>query len=313
MIIFAPLSYLKYKPAYLVWYICNLFLLLIVPFMLWTYIPNLHKWYPYLVIAIATFFPVFVAAIQGQDSILLLFLLTLCFTFLKDRKEFRAGMALAMGMFKFVLVIPIAFSLVVERRWRSLAGFATGCILLLLAATAIVGLSGIEAYFRLIAGFRKAPPERAGTESIMPNLRGFVHAVNGGLANESWLMAITLLASVAILILINMHLLKPGNVSLRFSAQVVLATLVSYHLYPHDASILILPLVLLLNHSVCHGSRTRLGIAIWVAAAAMYLCPFFTELSVSMPIFFCASTVLLVTSTLLREPLKTAVEGAALS
>ena len=83
MMIFAPLALLNYQAAYLVWYGCNLIMLISVPIILWNYIPNLHLWFGYVVILVATFFPIFVTVIQGQDSILLLILLTLCFTCLK--------------------------------------------------------------------------------------------------------------------------------------------------------------------------------------------------------------------------------------
>lgn len=56
--------------AHLVWYGCNLLMLLGVPVLLWNHLPNLHLYFGFLFILVATFFPVFLTVMQGQDSIL---------------------------------------------------------------------------------------------------------------------------------------------------------------------------------------------------------------------------------------------------
>lgn len=305
MIIFASLALLKYRVAYLVWYGCNLIMLFSVPILLWNYAPRLHHLYLYLVILIATFFPALLAAVQGQDSILLLLLLVVSLKALKEEKDFLAGFALSMGMFKFVLVLPIALFMVIERRWRTLAGFATGCATLLFVSLALVGKAGILAYSMVLIGYGKAAPEQAGTESVMPNLRGFVHVLGTGIVPEKWLMAATLIVSLALLIFIDARSKHRGDLSLRFSTQVILATLVSYHLYPHDATILILPLIILLNQFALSGMRSRRGKVVAIAALTMYLSPFIAPLQVSMPLVFCASVALLSCLQLeLRAPLQ---------
>ena len=72
MVIYTSLALLKYRIAYPLWWGCNLVLLYYAAFLIWRHVPNLQKQYPYLLILIATFFPVLVAFVQGQDSILLL-------------------------------------------------------------------------------------------------------------------------------------------------------------------------------------------------------------------------------------------------
>src|SRR6516164_1646798 len=105
--IYASLALMKFRVAYPVWWGCNLVLLFLTTFLLWRHVPGLQSRYPYLLILIATFFPVLVALAQGQNSVLLLFLLTLTFDLLARERHFGAGLVLSMGMFKFVLVIPI--------------------------------------------------------------------------------------------------------------------------------------------------------------------------------------------------------------
>jgi hypothetical protein len=127
----------------------------------------------------------------------------------------------------------------------------------------------------------------------MPNLRGLVHSLAAGGAPERLLTAFTLIISVALLIWVNARFAKRKDLSIVFSIQVVLATLVSYHLYPHDAAVLVLPLFLLLNSALDKGIKTPFGISIVCIATCIYLAPFVAPLEVSMPIVCTACLVLL--------------------
>jgi len=290
MLIFAPLALLSYRAAYLVWFCCNLLMLLCVPALLWNHLPNLHRWFHYLLILIASFFPALVCLLQGQDSILLLFLLTCCYVCLSTGREFRAGALLAMGMYKFVLVVPIVLALALNRRWRALGGFASGCVALLGASIGLVGWAGVMGYVQMILGLSKRPPEVRGSEVFMPNLRGFFHSLGSGVVPEKWLVVATLLVSVAIWVAVNRRLRTVGasELDLYFSMQVIVAVAVSYHLYPHDAVILALPLLLMLNRCAGLGFGTPLGRTFAITAFAIYVCPLISPPRISMPIVFCA-------------------------
>jgi hypothetical protein len=293
LVLYSSLALLKYQVAYRVWWACNTGLVLLSAFLLWRYVPNLQGSYHYLLILIATFFPVLVAMVQGQNSILLLTLLTLSYCSFESKQEFRAGLFLSMGMFKFVLVIPIALWLVLERRWKSLAGFFTGCCGLLFIAAWLVGIDGIQAYIRLIAGYGKKTPELPGTESMMPNLRGMFHAIGSGIVPEKFLIGITLICSVAVLVWADARLGNQRELGLRFPTQVLLAILISYHLYPHDVAILVLPLLILLDRSRNHGIGRPVKTAILVCIASMYLFPF-VGVRIGMPVVGLCTLVLLI-------------------
>jgi hypothetical protein len=297
MMIFAPLALLNYQAAYLVWYGCNLIMLIGVPILLWNYIPNLHLWFGYVVILVATFFPVFVTIVQGQDSILLLFLLTLCFTCMKERRELLGGVILALGMFKFTLIIPIVAALVVMRRWRVLVGFASGFLALLLATVALFGPGAIPGYLRFISHRGGGSLETVASEPIMPNLRGFLHSLAAGAAPPAWVDFAVVIGSAVTFALISRRWAaeggNPSALDLLFSMQVITAAIVSYHLYVHDASVLLLPILLTLNRLAGSTFRTFLGASFVLSVSIMYLVPFIATLRVSMPLFFCASVLLL--------------------
>lgn len=293
MVLYISLALLKFRIAYPLWWSFNLLLLFYADRVLWRHLTNLQVQYPYLLILTATFFPVLVALVQGQNSILLLALLTVSYDSLVRQRHFGAGFALSMGMFKFVLVIPILFWLILERRWKSVVGFAAGCASLSLTSVWLVGINGIEDYVRMLAGFGKAAPEKPGTEIIMPNLRGLVHTAGAGLAPKIFLTILTLICSIALLIWVDSRNSKQSDLGLRFATQVFLASLVSYHLFPHDAAILILPIALLFDYSLREGVERRFKTAVLIATGCVYLAPFVTSLQVCMPIIGLSSLVLL--------------------
>ena len=93
-LLFAPLARLPYVAAYLVWAAFNL-------------APSLHGIFPGLpLLAMFAFFPLVMALMQGQDSILLLFLYGLAFLALAAGRAFVAGLCLGLALFKFQLVLP---------------------------------------------------------------------------------------------------------------------------------------------------------------------------------------------------------------
>lgn len=293
MVLYTLLALLKFRIAYPLWWGCNLLLLLYADFLLWRHLPHLRDQYPYLLILSATFFPVLVALVQGQNSILLLALLTLSYDSLVSQKHFRAGFALSMGMFKFVLVIPVLLWLILERRWKSITGFAAGCICLFLTSMWLVGIGGIDDYVRMVAGYGKSAPEKPGTELIMPNLRGLIYMAGSGIAPKMVLTVLTLACSIALLLWVDSRNAKQSHLSLRFATQIFLASLVSYHLYPHDAAILILPIALLFDYALREGTDQRFRTVVLIATGCVYLVPFITPLQVCMPIIGISSLVLL--------------------
>jgi len=308
MVIYAALALFKFRIAYLTWWTCNLAFLFLTAYLLWPHVPKLHNGYPYLLILIATFFPVLVALVQGQNSLMLLLVLTLTFCLLESGQHFRAGFILGLGMFKFILVIPMAFWMIIDKRWKSLAGFCAGCVVLFFIALWLVGFGGIESYILLLAGFGKNTPEQHGTQSIMPNLRGLIYAFGDRIAPESVLTIVTLVASLALLVWIDTRLKRYTNTALLYSLQLLLAAMISYHFYPHDGAVLVLPFLILLGRALEPGAERSFKIAVLLCSGCAYLAPFVAGMYVGMPIIGLSSLALLVIAR--REALKLSIVSA---
>src|SRR5206468_3528174 len=137
-----PFSVLSYRNAYAAFLGVNLVLLCASYRFLAGFLRNLSNiwaWFPALMFT--AFYPVPIALMQGQDSILLLTILAAAFSFMNNGRELTAGVILGLGLFKFQIVLPIAFLYLVWRRWRVFFGFALSGVLAAYLSVALVGVA----------------------------------------------------------------------------------------------------------------------------------------------------------------------------
>src|SRR5262249_19523280 len=128
-LIFVPFSYLSYPAAFICWLVVNLLMLVFCFFLLKPELEKLEpvwKWLPQALFI--GFIPLSVTMMQGQDSILLLLLLSLAFRGAETKREFSAGLITGLGVFRFQITLPIAILFLVWRRLRFGAGFAISAI-----------------------------------------------------------------------------------------------------------------------------------------------------------------------------------------
>jgi hypothetical protein len=69
------------------------------------------------------------------------------------KREFVAGLVLALATVKFQIVLILALLLVVSRKFRLIGGFFAGCAFLALASVLVTGGSGIIEYSRFVHRF----------------------------------------------------------------------------------------------------------------------------------------------------------------
>ena len=120
-LLYVPLAHFSYLTAYGIWLAVNLVLLGSIPFLLRRRLQGLGKAPLYLwLLAGFAFFPIFIALIQGQDSILLLFLYCLAWTSLERGSKLASGCWLALGLYKYQLVVPFVLPF-----WRRVVGRST--------------------------------------------------------------------------------------------------------------------------------------------------------------------------------------------
>lgn len=238
---FETLAYLPFvcwpmERAYLLWSLFNAALLVVAVRMMASHLALRWDW-QLLAAATLIFVPVLLSFIQGQDSILLLFLLVLAVAALRREQQMLAGLLFACGLFKFHLVVPIVVVLLGGKRWKMLGGFAATAALLALLSGAVSGWGWFTAYGRFLANLSALPMAGVHPEE-MANLRGVIV-----LLFPSASLPLIVISSLAILAL-AVRASQQVGIDLGFANAVVASTLVSYHLSPHDLTIVLLPVVL---------------------------------------------------------------------
>lgn len=285
-LLYAPLSYESYLAAYWLWLMVNVLVLAGILRALRPRLPALFSvvpWAPYF--AALGFFPIAFSLLQGQDSVLLLALYCLTFLAFCDGKDFRAGAALGLGLFKFHLVLPFAFVLLLRRRWRAMAGFAATGAGLGAISLALVGWKELLYYPHYVWWINQHEPIRIIVPSNMANLRGLIGGWNGGTALPMWgngvIVALSL--GLAIWAAVQWDAADRGNEQAwlgGFSLCMVVTFLLSYHSYNQDMSILFLPLLLLgdqlLGGKIEGRRRQRI---FWACLALLFCTPVYLVLT----------------------------------
>ncbi|HZR57492.1 MAG TPA: glycosyltransferase family 87 protein [Terriglobales bacterium] len=105
------------------------------------------------------FVPVLLNFLQGQDSLVLLLILTLVLVEIRAKKEFSAGCLLACGLFKFHLILPLVFILGFSsiRKSKFFAGFVLMAVLLTIVSLMVCGWEGFSSYPRLLLQLNDLP------------------------------------------------------------------------------------------------------------------------------------------------------------
>lgn len=235
--LYIPLSLLPYRTAYGIFLIVNLGLLFLsfqVLCRFTTYLKCVWAWLPAAIFI--CFLPVGVALFQGQDSIVLLALLTCSYLAMQKNQEYRSGFFLGLTLFKFQFCIPIALLLLAWNKRRAVLSFAATAAAAIGASFALTGLNTLLVYssYLFSVSTRLGSGEQvkyAIYPLAMPNIFGLVFAIAG---NHT---LITVLISCLVIAWASR---KPPS----FPLAVAVAMLVSYHGLIHDATILLIPILL---------------------------------------------------------------------
>jgi len=251
-LLFVPLSFLPYLPAYLVWDAVNLGLLVLALLLLPCHIPLLQtKPLGVWVLCAVAFFPIFVCLLQGQDMIVFFFLLAAAYGSLKNGADFWAGCWLGMGLFRPHLVLPLAVILLFSGRRKAVLGVASCALVMAGISIAVIGWRGFLDYPGYVWRLEQIMGRGAIVPDNMPNLRGFLAIFFRD--GHPTALALGATGSICLLILaiwIFRSAQHAGNLELGFSAAILVTILISYHAFIYDLGLLLLPALLLLGEGM---------------------------------------------------------------
>ena len=245
--IYFPFSYLPYLTALAAWDLLNGVWLFLIAFQLRSLIPQLRQWSaPVLVAGMLSFFPVFYTLVQGQDSILLLLLYVLCWRFLRQNRDFSAGMLLGLGVFKFPLVVPFAVPFLLRKRLKIVSGLVVTTLALIGVSAWTVSADGLRSYPAFLRTVN-ALSRGINVPTDMPNLRGIISLALGWSLSSISLNTIIFVVSMGTLLYVC-HIVRlraeredDSLLALEIGLILVATLLVCYHSHVFDLTLLLLP------------------------------------------------------------------------
>ena len=269
---FAPFSYLSYQHAFILWSLLNLAMLAALPFLLRPYLPRLGTYSPALwLLASLAFFPILFTFIQGQDAILLLFLYAMAFVSLKKDKQVLAGVWLALGLYKFHLVLPFVLLLLVMKKFRVLYGFIPVALILAASSIAVVGPREILSYPRYVLHLENTMARGAIVPADNTNLRGLLYVL---LPSGRYMTPLVLVLSAGLLAFAAWKLRTAEfSFEIKFALATITSVLVSYHAMGYDLSMLLLAVFLTADRLLGSEIGGRATSLTQIAIAALFFSP----------------------------------------
>lgn len=245
-LLFVPLSLLSFTAAWIIFAGINCLLLLASCALLAPFLTTLSaRWKPAPTLLFLSFLPAALTLIMGQLSLLLLLLYCACFTSLRRERDVLAGLILSLALIKFQVALPVALLFLLWRQWRFIAGFLIGGALLTALSTRIIGASAFLSYLHSLFSMTQSLTADRATQvhlgimpSFMPNLFGPLFILGHG---APWSRILILALSLALLLWAALQ--RPS-----LPLALLIAMLVSYHLFFYDLTLLLLPLALLADH-----------------------------------------------------------------
>jgi hypothetical protein len=274
-LLFVPFSYFSYKTAYLLFLVFNIGLLAVCFWLLRPWTRNLRRVYRWLPVAMfLAFLPICAVLIQGQDSVVLLLLIVVALRFLENNRDFLAGLVLAIGLFKFQILIPIAALFLLWKRFRFVAGFVTTGFIAIFGSFALVGIAGSRQYIQTLAGMSVDSGSAAERlkyvliPTAMPNIRGFLFGTLGNHLPNIWIQILTILFSAVVFAWAALATKRKERGDALLVA-ILTASLVSYHLLMHDMVVLLIPAIIIIDRFLFAETSNRNEEKLKLRAAAL--------------------------------------------
>ena len=268
-IAYAPLSVLDFQLAYVVHTVLMAAAFVGTIFVLSGLVPMLDRWRWPIAAAGLTFYPVFTAVGGGQNAPLTLLLVALVWRGLADDRQWVAGLAAGLMLYRPQYALPVIGLMLLARRWRAvevatLVGVATW-----IGTALALGAGWLGTWFDQVLPFVERDAEVNAANSI--SLLGFLQAVWGADARPAVIVGAVGAAVVVVTLMALWS--RPDRFVLadRVGAMAIGMTLISPHTMFYDATLLLLAGAAVLWHvgpsdSLGRTGTIRLMALTWVGA-----------------------------------------------
>jgi hypothetical protein len=239
-LLLSPLALLSYQTAFVTWLAVQTSLLI------GTWVWAWWRFGANSLVFAAMFLPAPLGIATGQDCVFMLVSFAAAYELTERKRYFAAGATLALMLFKFHLVLLWPLALLIQRRWKMLAGY---CV----AAAAEVGLSlwlggfgGARQYVALLQD--KSLERLSPSPELMLSFQGLTE--NLGI-HAPWAIA-ALLAGVMIL---YVYSVKNAPLWRTFTLTAFASLFMVPHVYAYDAALLLVPVLLIVRDASRHLTK----------------------------------------------------------
>ncbi len=275
-LLFLPFAYVSYPRAYAIWTILKVCILFAIAFLLDKTVDGRGRSLPKVLLGwlvSLAYFPLAFDLRQGQDSVLLLLIFCLALQSLQKGADFRSGIFLALGLFKFTLTLPVFFVLLLRRKFRFMVGFLIAAAVLFGLSILVSGTATALAYPKYLWTLNQSAAAGLTTVRIMPNLRALFAQFGFAGSGANWV-----LGGVALIALLATALLWDFGERHRrpyfpagFSLSIVVTLLTSYYIYNYDLSLLLIP-ILTLGPKILLGESHGWSRMLFLSCLGLLLC-----------------------------------------
>jgi glycosyl transferase family 87 len=266
-----PLTYLKIEQAFVVWTLVNTGLLALLPLVLMPCVPLVAK-KPYLGLLGFAFFPALTALTLGQDSVLLLFILSSSYLLMGKDLEVAAGLVLALAAIKFQYLLIVVPLLLLWRKFRLVAGLVGGGALLVFVSVLITGTRGLIEYVRFVRTFDLHSGYGGLNPSLMANWRGFLAGIGQANRSQAYYWAGEIILFLLGFICFGVRQ-RARTQDLVFALLISIAVAAAPYAHFEDTTMLLLPAFIAWDYSQTSPTRTAGTKLIAVCCAALFVWP----------------------------------------
>ncbi len=309
LLLFLPFTGLSYLHAFYLWLAITAGLAIASGRLLAGKLEQLSAFWKLMPYALVVcLFPFLSVLLNGQDSAVALSLLVACWLSLRRGRDARAGFFLGLGLFKFQIVLPLVVLLACWKP-KILRGFGLSAAILVIISAIMVHPAGLITYFQYLT--RMAHESSTSVRlnygmdpRWMPNLRGLAYGIASRGANSlppsfAFLFVVALACTSALTFVWAIRELRAvrsrsnETTDLVFAFAVIVSLLLSFHLLPHDLTLLAVPFALVLNRMVASGARRGpRQFALAGLVASFYLTPLFLLLIQHLLVYLYGAVVL---------------------
>ena len=251
-----PLSYMKIEQAFVVWTLINAGLLGLLPLVLMPCAPAVTK-RPYLGLLSFAFLPAITALTLGQDSILLLLIMSSAYLLICKDLELAAGLVLALAAIKFQYLLILLPFLPLWRKSRVVAGFTMGGAFLVFVSWLIMATGGVIEYVRFVRSFDLHSGYGGLNQALMVNWRGFMAGIEKANPSPTYFWAGEIILVLPGLLCVKVPQ-SARNRALIFALFISVAFAAAPYAHFPDMTMLLLPIFLAGSYIQSAPSKTTL-------------------------------------------------------